>query len=735
MKISIKLVCLAISILTLSSGCTKKNTKKTNADAANRAKVQKDLRDKPVSTDGKQDPSTPAPVPAPSAAAPAITPDPTPQADPPKATPTPADNPSNNVASASGNTVVASPQANPAVTSDVKSDIEIYEKCITEHITSNLNSEKSQGSKSITPLKLLEIKTSTNQKCTKPSIAADQVEDLLVDTIVDIATKLFPESEEEIAVFELSGLEDVEPKKNYENYKAQPSTTLVNTAAGVSPSPTPVPPSVSPVTTSPPAPDNKPTTPPPTSSENTGVATQNNPSTPATPSAAAASATDGADMKALATQIKECFDMRVNAFARQYKSSGNTVVTPKALYDIHTSANQICSRAILKDTDKKIDAQMTASLVAIMNKEFPQSAMAIKFYAETETKNLPSENKKKLYADYQTPTAVSPGAKPDKIVQSSGSVTTTPAAKASPASPAAKADAQQLKPQEVKDIPAYEKCLNGLLPKVIKQAKAEVKEIYSPIYIAQFATILQKYCIIKESPESIAVLHKTLSKDFVAAYPNSKNIMNYYLAVEKEKDLDQDKRLNMYLFYNVGVAIQATNVSILGKIDAAQSTANLVTYTLTKITGQMKARVQPVAAEPSIKNMTLEQMPIPNARFVFDFTLKANRTGTLSVIEGQNTFPLDFTVMDGTTDKIRAGQKVKIALTPESWAKVIETQLRLNITMDLKIDPSIPLKFSHTQKEAHHTRICELSNQNLNCADPDISAQMLVDIEKLKKSN
>ena len=183
MKPGTKLLFIALSCLTLASGCTKKKSS-SSSKAPDKVEAKGDATG-PIKPDPKPTPpkEDDAETPSPSGVTPA------PAADPTKATPPKADTSSSTTTQTPGG-VSSTPQATvtpkPEQAAAHKSDIEKYEDCVVPAVANLLGIERSKNAEVIEAKKLFETKLAILKSCQKPtSVAVDVAEAWVTKKIID----------------------------------------------------------------------------------------------------------------------------------------------------------------------------------------------------------------------------------------------------------------------------------------------------------------------------------------------------------------------------------------------------------------------------------------------------------------------------------------------------------------------------------------------------------------------
>jgi hypothetical protein len=766
MKPGFKLLILSISCLTLASGCTKKNTNKNAKTEKVEAKdTKKDAAPAtgPIKEDPKPSASTGSDT---SGAAPVSTPTAADEAAAKGlgATQTPAADTSS---SGAGSTVTQ-PNATAAAKADTKTstktELELFDECIAPKIASAISKEREKDNKTIAAKKLFETKISILKDCPKPAAKSDEAEAMINKKIAEYTVSKFSDIDESVDTFlgvENEKASESERAKIYDSIEAKAAaakqaastTTVVQPVVTPQPQPKPVvnplpvvvptvpaaqiqpvaTPQLTPAPTAPAViPEATVTTTPATQKPADKLAATGTVPKPAdkaasVPAAKPVVAATPAPVKAdaaktqasapevakkdseLVTKFKGCYSELINKSIGGMKSAKAKAITPKELIEVKVAASALCSRSTIKDS--QLDAFTTQVVVDLATKNFPESAAGIKFFAETEAKNGDLKSRRQAYSAYgkQKDTAKA-AAKP------AAQATSAPAiAKDKTASAAVVQDAA---PVELKDLPSFEKCLNETSDTLIKVSKEKTAEINSPYQLALLRNILLTQCKMIQTTESKAVLHKTINEKVKANYPKSGVVLEFYNTVMASSYQDELKEI-LIRYYGLGSEFKFLNTKLTGAILATQTAGNVVTYSLKQIAGEIQSTVGVEGKEPFTSRMPLSEEPIENVYFAFDLNLKENSVGTLTIIEGKESFPLEFTFVKGDAAKLKAKQPVTITFSNESWSRVLESKLRHTVGIPKHLVPKFPFKYSIENQNGQNSRLCELTATDMKCTDPN----------------
>ncbi|OYZ23086.1 MAG: hypothetical protein B7Y39_06245 [Bdellovibrio sp. 28-41-41] len=714
MKSGFKLLILSISCLTLASGCTKKNTNKNDKTEKVEAEdTKKDgapatgpiKEDPKPSTSTSGDTSGAAPVSTPTAADEAA-------AKAAGATQTPAADTSSS--SGAGSTVTQ-PGATATPIADTKTsnktELELFDECITPKIASAISKEREKDNKTIVAKKLFETKIAILKDCPKPAAKSDEAEAMINKKIAEYTVSKFSDIDDSIDTFmgvENEKVSESERAKIYDNIIAEAAAAKL-TASTTTVVPTVPAAQVQPVAT--PQLTPTPTAPVPPTSTAAPKAT-----TPVRADAAKtqASAPEVAKKDSeLVTNFKGCYSELINKSISGMKNAKTKAITPKELIEAKVAASALCSRSTIKDS--QLDAFTTQVVVDLATKNFPESAAGIKFFAETEAKNGDLKSRRQAYSAY---------GKPKDVANDTAKTAAKPAVQADSAPPIAKdktasaAVVQNTAPVELKDLPSFEKCINETSDTLIKISKEKTAEINSPYQLALLRNILLTQCKMIQTAESKAALHKIINGKVKANYPKSGVVLEFYNTVMASSYQDELKEI-LVRYYGLASEFKFLNTTLAGALLETQTAGNVVTYSLKQIAGEIQSTVGEEGKEPYTSRMPLSEEPIENVNFAFDLNPKENNVGTLTIIEGKESFQLEFTFVKGDAAQLKAKQPVTIAFSNESWSRVLESKLRHTVGIPKHLVPKFPFKYSIENQNGQNSRLCELTATDMKCTDPN----------------
>lgn len=706
MKPGTKLLFIALSCLTLASGCTKKKSS-SSSKAPDKVEAKGDATG-PIKPDPKPTPpkEDDAEAPSPSGVTPA------PAADPTKATPPKADTSSSTTTQTPGG-VSSTPQATvtpkPEQAAAHKSDIEKYEDCVVPAVANLLGIERSKNAEVIEAKKLFETKLAILKSCQKPtSVAVDVAEALVTKKIIDFAEVKFIDAEGFVEAFyeiERQHLPESERRKIYDQISAEEnapaiprptSTPTVPPTPVALPAPTKIVPQTVTVPTAPPVP------------------------TPApAPKPTEIAAKDAKKETQLVIDFKKCFSETVTPGIAGFKTDKIEVISPRDLYELKLSALSLCDFESAREP--KLDEYMTLFMVNILNKDYPKSKATIKMFAETEKQNLAVDAKRAVYDNLAKEAKVdSKFAKP---------------AVAKQATPQDKENAAKDKPvsvatAEIKDMASLTKCLDTKIETLITAEKTKKKEIEHPIELLALEKTLIQNCKMTETAEVNAARIKAIEQKINAHYPNAKDKLAYFSTVAKLTNNDQLK-VKLFQLYKFYLEIQEKNSLARGVLDAARTSGNVITYNIKSFGGETLNKVQAPGKPLATNKGESDNIQPEGLYYIFDFAQKENKTSTLTVKLNENVVvTLDFTLAQGTLADLKEKKPVVIALTAQSWRKVWELRWRQQLMITPQEAPKFPLKFN--MEFAKGTLpLCELKATEIACSDPDLVTKMKVNTEAL----
>lgn len=681
-----KLLFIALSCLTLASGCTKK--KSNNSSKAPEKIEAKSDPTGPIKSDPKPTPPKNDEVETPSPAG--TTPIPAP--DTKKSTPekqreiSAPTKPPESGATATV-TVPSAIPPKPEQNTAAKPDLETYEECVAPSVANILETERSKNAELIEAKTLFETKLTILKKCQKPaSISSDVAETLVTKKIIDFAEVKFVDAEGFVEAFyeiERQQLPETERRKIYEQISAEANVPQQPKAL-TTPTPQTIaqPAAIAPKVAAEPV-------------KETGIKKETK----------------------LITDFKKCFKDTVTPGIAVFKTDNVEIISPRDLFELKLSALSLCDFDSTKEP--KLNEYMTKLMTDILNKDFPKSNATVKMFADIEKQNLAIEAKRAAYDKLGKEAKIE--SKFDKQKVSAPAAKTNEKEKPPTTAPAT---------NETKDLVSIEKCLDSTIETLIAAEKKKKTELEHPIEIFALEKTLTQQCKIKETAETKAARSKILQHKVLAHYPNSKDKLTYVQAVDKITANDQLK-IKLFQLYNFYLEIEEKNSMLRGALAPEQTSGNTIAYTIKNFGGETLTKIQAPGKKLATNKGASDNIQPEGLLYIFDFTAKENKTSTLTVKLAETTVAtLDFTLAQGTLADLKANKSVVIALTASAWKKVWELRWRQQLMITVQESEKFPLKFSMDAAKGT-LPLCELKATELACSDPDLSVKMKVTTEAL----
>lgn len=432
---------------------------------------------------------------------------------------------------------------------------------------------------------------------------------------------------------------------------------------------------------------------------------------------------------------KKCVANAVQDLSKSYKPELKKNLSPSLMSSQQDVISKFCQAP--PEKDGQIAELTTQVFVESMRLEFKDSKAAIDFYAQTEAKKLPEAEKNKLYQNY----------KPAKEPPKTSNVAAKPSPKPLANPPAAQKDdakADQsakpaaLLPIEVKDLAAFEICAADRAETLINYSKKGeasrevITKIEIPFQILPLKINVLALCKIAESKERNAVLLKVITQKVQAHYPNSKEPLDVYVAIEK-KNLSLETKAVLLNFYNTTIEVQFKDLKILGKIDPSNEETQQLVYNITQVGGEMTVtNTNKVTGTHNYPPQPIAKSDKDKIRFHFDFDNKGAGDGTLSISGEMNPHILDLKFIKGDLLMLKAKQPVVVQLSNDSWKKAIENRIRLGLKLNSVEAQAIPLKFEFDFAKPNEERMCELTHEEMKCKDGEVKIRLKFDDALIK---
>ncbi len=576
---------------------------------------------------------------------------------------------------------------NTNAATDVKNDktsVIAFEKCYTNEVNMFLAGQKKEK-EIILPLDLFTIKYAATTNCNFASVEKkiENLDGLMTRKVIKLATVPFNTSTSSFEKFQKIEDDKTQTKEMRKSIYKNMATNAPAITAKVQVAAAPK------------------------------VATANSASqsTPAKTLVTVASAKVTAPSpNSLEEKYEKCIEDGAKEQIEKMKSEKKLVITPKELAGIKHAQSEFCGRS--NGSNEKLDARVVDKIVAAAKTSFDNCADAFKFFAETENKKINKDAKNKLYDSF-VPTNKTSTVAASVTASKTGATALEPAKKGN-------------KVEVSKTASEFEICLRKEAPILVSLlADASTKRtLENPTQLYVISQMLPGLCN-KDVGYEANLVNKVIIELVTAKFPNGKEIIAFYVQGEKQKLSPADK-MKLYSIFSTGVEINSSKVRFEGPIEKELSTGNIVTYTIASYTGDLNIKVKSAKKDATDKKISLNQIPRSSLRYVLDFTVKANQTQSLAILDGQNTFPLEFVFTKGSLAQFKAGEDVTVELTQDSWFKVLKAQLQQVIENDIKESAHADFVYSKDPKESREVRQCVLSTKDIKCMDPDFKTRAMV---------
>ncbi len=425
--------------------------------------------------------------------------------------------------------------------------------------------------------------------------------------------------------------------------------------------------------------------------------------------------------KAAIDKFNKCFEAGINRGLAAAKKIQDDLV-PNVLYVTKYAASGSCEVTAIESKVEGLNLILTNKVIELATVVFPSGTKSIKFFAETEAKVMDRAERKKTYESYV----------PEVKETKSAGATAVPAQATSQTvkKEAAKIETKEKKtPSDsvggFKDLAGYQACLKTNGESLVDLFASKNSVVESPMSLAAIKHALSGLCKFSGSGDQSELVNKVIAESALAKFPASKDVVDFFTTVEKQNVKDTEK-IKIYSAYTTNVEINLTKVRFQGPVEPSQTSGNIVTYSIENYTGDRLLMVRTSGKETSDKKVLLNQKPTPGLRYVLNFSLKSNNTGTLSVIEGQNSIDLDFVFSKGSLEQFKSGQPATISMTPESWTKFLYAGIQ-KIAMDtFKGKTDKDFIYAKDPKETTDVRRCDLTDKLIECVDPDVKTKATI---------
>ncbi len=425
--------------------------------------------------------------------------------------------------------------------------------------------------------------------------------------------------------------------------------------------------------------------------------------------------------KAAIDKFNKCFEDKVNKGLAAAKKIQDDLV-PNVLYVTKYAASGSCEVAAIESKVEGLNSILTNKVIELATVAYPNGTKSIKFFAETEAKVMDRAERKKTYESFVSEV---------KDTKSAGAAVVP--AQATPQTvkkEAAKVETKDKKTTAdtagvIKDLAGYQACLKTNGDSLVDLFASKNSVIDSPMSLAAIKHALNGLCKFSGSGDQSELINKVIAESSLAKFPASKDVVDFFTTVEKQNVKDTEK-IKIYSAYTTNVEVSSTKVRFQGPVDPSQISGNIITYSIENYTGDKLVTIRASGKETSDKKVLLNQKPTPGLRFVLNFSLKSNNTGTLSIIEGQNSVDLDFVFSKNSLEQFKTGQPATISITPESWTKFLFEGIQ-KVAMDtFKGKTGKDFIYAKDPKETTVVRTCDLTDKLIECVDPDFKTKATI---------
>lgn len=273
----------------------------------------------------------------------------------------------------------------------------------------------------------------------------------------------------------------------------------------------------------------------------------------------------------------------------------------------------------------------------------------------------------------------------------------------------------------------WQKCMNEKTEALIAKFKTSNQTSITVQFLITTKNTVISDCrnpIASGSPLH-AMLIQTLTEKANSAFPDSLASIQFFKDVELDSSGAEEKA-RIYAASRTKVEIQSKSVRYFGDIDQNNTKDNIVTYSINRATGDLTAHIQPFDAPAKSQKVNLDNLSRASLKYRFDFTLKENMLGTITVIEGENELPLEFKVINGDFATFKTNKNINILFTQDSWQKLLKIQLQNLALQEFKQQARHLALFTKVDATANLVRTCTINTTSIACTEPDHAAKLSV---------
>ncbi len=290
--------------------------------------------------------------------------------------------------------------------------------------------------------------------------------------------------------------------------------------------------------------------------------------------------------------------------------------------------------------------------------------------------------------------------------------------------------------QKTDDSVAIEKCFQDQTIKLLTDAKSKNQKIVNAFDVQTLKLKTKEIC--KKDLEDPSELNSTLVKIVIeqigTLFPGSESTLALFSVVENKKLKDAEKT-KIYALSRFSLSVESKSISFSGVSEFPPDKDNIISYSINESLGTLVVSVQ----RPD-KDLISQQVPLENIskmaiKYSFNFTMKPNKIGQLTISEKGATSTFDFVIQKGTFSAMKAKNELTLTLTPASWDSLLEAQQKNFMTQDAAELLSLgKLKSTKEPNNPKLSRVCVLSLNALNCQDPDYITRTVLDPTALATS-
>lgn len=260
-----------------------------------------------------------------------------------------------------------------------------------------------------------------------------------------------------------------------------------------------------------------------------------------------------------------------------------------------------------------------------------------------------------------------------------------------------------------------DECFTKLVQTSVSALKYAERELSGPDQLGNIKKATLKVCLKGKPIDAQTDLRLTrmIVDAAVTAFPMNELIISFFAETES-KEMDQASKESILKSFGTGVELESKEIKFSGIMEKTQSSNNILSYAINSFSGDLQIKSKSESQGIKRRQINLNKEPKASVRYIFDFN-----SYKLIIAESGSQLELSFGFIKGDVKSLKANQNVTIALTKESWLKVVKNQFLKIANTELKNLEASQIEVSVEQKALGTSRTCQFNYAKISCVDPD----------------